>query len=326
MNTKLLITVSTYHLINAVSVVHRQLLLLILAILLPLSAMAQEEGEEKRSWFEPEIDPYYTSMGYYRTLTSSPVENLGEKEEWEIYPELLKRFYKPRTLVLELSVNPMPCLGTVIKKDSPDFYSRMHAGESFNLVQAVTAGFEEPWAVSLFLGNVVQFESIKKTYLGKRHGYGGLLIDAGNFHIKENVMVHDNWFQTELKIKGEQLIQERALKWSFRVGFKYHDNRDIADALFLGFRRSRTDFKESGNSFLNNSGFEYTFDIAQKNFEPLRHYFIVDKKFPLKNRRFAFSLGAGFVWTSGKKYSGSLKKSGKSGSDLQILIRPNVEF
>ena len=300
-------------------------LFLALVLLLPLSASAQDDSSGKKSEIEFELDPYYTSVGWYRALTSKPIPNLGQKKEWEIYAELLKKFYLPRTLVLELSVNPLPCAGVYLKKHASDFYNSFNAGGG-NLVESLTTGFEEPWAASLFLGNVMEHDSIKKAYLGKRHSYSGFLLSAGNFHIKQNRLVQDNWLETEIKLKGEQILAERSLRWSFRVGHKHHANRGIADAFYLGVRRSRTDFKEKGNPFINNTGIEYVFDFSRETLRPLRHLLVVDKKFPLKNRRLAFWLGVGVMWTSGGKYSGALAETGKTGSQTAFLIRPNIEF
>ena len=288
---------------------------------LPLRA----EETEKLSEFELEVDAYYTSIGWYRTLTSKPIENMGKKNEWEIYRELLKKFY-PRTVVVEVSVNPLPCVGTFMKKQTPDLYNRLNTINHMNLVESVTAGFEEPWAASLFLGNVLEFESVNKAYLGKRHGYAGLLASVGNFHIKQNEMIQDNWLETELKLKGEQLLSDRTLKWSFRLGMKHHGNQNIEDSIYAGIRRSRTDFKDSSNLFIHNTGIEYVLDLSKSRLEPLRQLLLAEKKFPLKDKRFAFTLGLGVMWTSSKKYTGSLADIGKPGSNTEILIRPNIEF
>jgi len=41
----------------------------------------------------------------------------------------------------------------------------------------------------------VEFDSIKKSYEGKRKGYSGLLIDMGDYHIKDNILTQK--FQLE---------------------------------------------------------------------------------------------------------------------------------
>ncbi len=298
--------------------------------LLPAIASA-EDAPEKKTTYEVELDPYYSAVGMYNSLTGKPIPHLKVDSEMEIYKELISKFYQPRTLILEASLNPLPYAGTLIRKHQPGFYDNMQWSSNFNAVQAVTAGFEEPWAMSLFLGNVVSFDTINKSLEGKRNGYSGLLISYGNYHIKDNTLIRDNWIEAEGKLKGEQILADRSLRWSFRGGAKFHENRYIADSFYIGFRRSRTDFKESAsnNFWLHNSGFEYVSDFSQKTLEPIRHYLVVDKKFPMKNSRMAFTLGLGFVWTADKKYSGPLSESAagvKTPNSFQFILRPNLEF
>jgi hypothetical protein len=75
---------------------------------------------------------------------------------------------------------------------------------------------------------------------------------------------------------------------------------------------------------LNNSGFEYTYDMDRKNLRPIRHYFYVDKKWPIENKQMALSLAVGFVWESADKYTGALAAG--RGNNFQFIIRPNIEF
>ena len=301
-----------------------KLILAALFTLLPLCARAGE-APEKKTTMEVELDPYYTSIGLYNSLTGKPIPHMGAAPEIEIYRELIKNFYKPRTLVLEASINPLPYSGALVRKHQPDFYNDLQLTSNLNLVEAATAGFEEPWALSMFFGNVISFDSINKSFQGKRTGYSGILINAGNFHIKNNILIRDKWFETEGKLKGEQYLADRTLRWSFRGGLKVHENKFIADSFYLGFRRSRTDFGNSRSFWLNNSGFEYVADFSQKKLEPLRHLFLVEKKFPV-GKRSVFNLGAGFVWTSNKKYSGALADKGAAHNSFQFILRPNLEF
>ena len=290
----------------------------------PFCARA-EETPGKTTTVEVELDPYYTSVGLYRSLTGKPIQHMGAAPETDIYKELIKNFYKPRTLVLEASINPLPYAGALTRKHQPAFYNALQLTSNLNVVEAATAGFEEPWALSVFFGNVITFDSINKSFKGKRTGYSGILINTGNFHIKNNILLRDNWLELEGKLKGEQYLADRTLRWSFRGGLKAHENKFIADSFHLGFRPSRTDFANSQNFWLNNSGFEYVADFSQKKFEPLRHLFLVEKKFSV-GKRSVFNLGAGFVWTSNKKYSGPLADKEAAHNSFQFILRPNLEF
>ena len=277
-----------------------------------------EEGAEMPT-FLLEGGAYYSSAGLYLPLTRDPVPHVGEHGEVDMYWALLPRSPVPRFLVLEVSVNPMPCLGLGVYDRGRRFYDDAQLDRNTNLLRAVTAGFEEPWAASLFLGNVVNFDvRDRKDIQGK--GYFGIVLSAGNWHIKDNVLVDDPWLEAELKLKGDRRSPVKKLSWSFRVGAKLHGNADIVDVLYLGIRRSRVDY-EDAPWYIANSGVEYRIDLGLDG-TPLRQSFLVDKKWPL--RSVAPSIAVGVMWDRGQSYRGALAVD--TPERVQFLLRPNIEF
>jgi len=272
--------------------------------------------------FEP--DAYYTDVDLIIGLTKSPIPQLGELTESEIYGKLLSRAaLLPQFLVLEASVYPMPYLGTYIREHNERFYDNAQISGSFNWIKAVTAGFDEPYAVSLLAGNVANFY-VPGNSDTKGLGYSGYLFSMGNYHIKDNVLVQDQWREYEWKMKGDRKSPVKKLSWSFRIGAKLHGNPNIADVIYFSIRRSRVDYQPEESSIFHNSGFEYTYEMDSRTFDAIRHYFFVEKKWPVKNRRMAYSLAVGFVWDSEKMYTGVLATG--QGNNFQFILRPNIEF
>ena len=318
------------------SVAFCSLLLFTMTLIVPQPTFAKhadsDEAQEattgkeqfRRFELEYELDAYYSNIGLYMALTRSPIPHLGTQEESNIYRYLLSRALVPRFLVIEASVNPLPYLGVYIKKNDRSFYDNAQVSDNFNLVTAVTAGFEEPHAISLFAGNVVDFDVPNRTDVTGK-GYTGYLVSAGNYHIKDNEFVKDNWREFEWKIKGDRKSPNRKLSWSFRIGLKLHEHPEITDIVYLSLRRSRVDFNAVTSTFYHNSGFEYTFDMKRRTFDGIRHYFTVDKKWPLKSKKIALALAVGFVWESAKKYTGALGAD-RTGNTLEFIVRPNIEF
>jgi hypothetical protein len=315
------------------------LLFLIALFLLPLSralpvhadtagaspdneAPVVEQFKRIKVVFEP--DAYYSDVGLILSLTQDPIPEMGEQSEAHIYRTLLSRAaLLPRYLVLEGSVNPLPYLGTYVKRNHPGTYENAQISGSFNWIQAITAGFEEPYAVSLLAGNVVAFDVAGSRDI-RGNGYSGYLFSAGSYHIKDNTLIRDRWREIEWKMKGDRKSPVKKLSWSFRIGAKLHGNPDITDILYLSFRRSRLDYRIEEASLLNNSGFEYTVDLDRRTLNAIRHYFYVEKKWPVSNGRLALTLASGFVWESARKYTGPL--ADVNGTGFQILFRPNIEF
>ncbi len=263
---------------------------------------------------------YYSSAGLYLPLTGAPTPDRGEQGEAQLYWSLLKGALVPRFLVLEASVNPLPCLGLAARQWDWG-YARAQVTPRLNLVPVLTAGFDEPFALSLFVGNVADYDVRGKADVRGR-GYLGAVLSGGAGHIKDNLLVEDRWMEAELKLKGDRVSEETKLSWSFRAGVKLHDNPLITDTAFLGLRRSRVDYQD-GSPWLGNSGVEYRFDASLSG-RPLRHFFLVDKKWPLGKGRAALVLGLGLLWEAGGAYTGALAE--RSGEALQLLVRPNVVF
>lgn len=288
------------------------------ALLLLFAAARADAGE-----WEYELDAYYTAASYTLNLTTAPIPYYDGVRESEIYKRLFTS-PRPRYVIFEASVNPLPVLGVYTKRHARTFYEDMDIGDDQNLIQSVTLGFEEPAALSLFVGNVIEFKPIKKRKYGEGKGYIGYLLSGGSQHIKDNESIEDDWWETEWKVKGDRKKDDVKLTWSFRVGAKFHGNRDISDVVYLGLRRGRIDYgTRRFTSWLSNSGFLYKVDLKARGLGPVQHQLVVDRKFPLPNKRWVPTMALGFIYRTRDKYSGRLATDEK---DFQLLLQPNVEF
>jgi hypothetical protein len=291
-------------------------------------------AEQRHVEFDYELNPYYSSVSLFFSISDEPIPHLGEMGELEMYFALLPRAFDPRSfiprfLVLEASVNPLPCLGLVVRDQSPGFYRDAEVYPNLNWVKAVTAGFEEPWALSILGGQFVNFDVPGRDDV-KGKGYGGLLVSVGTHHIKDNQLHRDNWIELESKVKGDRKSPVKKLSWSFRVGAKFHGNPDIADIAYVGVRRSRLDYVDDPPPFVSNWGFEYRFDLAVDRLavdglRQARHVLLLDKKFLIPRAKFALTLKAGFIYTLSDAYRGALATPGRR-EDFQFVLRPNIEF
>gem|GEM_PF-4343530 len=83
--------------------------------------LQEEKFQRIKLVFEP--DAYYSEIDLIITLTKSPIPQLGEMTELEIYHTLLSRTaVLPQFVVIEASYNPMPNLGVDLKTHDQNFY------------------------------------------------------------------------------------------------------------------------------------------------------------------------------------------------------------
>jgi len=280
-----------------------------------------------------EIDPYYSYFAYTFGIAETPIPEIQYTDEFNIYLSLLKNFYRPRFVLTEASIYPLPLAGVYIKKNRESSYEDSQATENINIVKAVTAGFPEPWASSVFFGNVINFTDKnndgKNETVGK--AFSGFLVSYGNRHIVDNIMVEDDWVETEIKLKGSDIRERRDLSWSYAVGYKWHRNNDINDKLYISIKRSRVDYGDREKNifikfFIHNSETEVRLDFNTVDYEKkaiVRYFFLFGKKFALsKNTVFSFGLGA--IKTESDGYRGDLK--GEINENWQLIFRPNMKL
>jgi len=269
-----------------------------------------------------EFDAYYSNVGIFVPLTNKPIPVIREQDELSIYRQLLNSAFPPRFFLFEASVMPLPSLGVYLKKNHPDFYNDSEVGD-VNLIESLTAGFQEPYALTLFFGNVATFargENRKET----NKGYMGYLLSCGHLHIKDNELINDRWLQMEWKLKGDREFKDVIHRWSFRIGTTLHEDRDVTDIVYLGLRRSDLDFEAPFLSWLKNSRFNLRSDFSLEDGEFLRQEFIVGKKYPLRDSGVGLSFDVGFIWESEKRYGERYRDSDES--NYTLVFRPNLEF
>ena len=272
-----------------------------------------------------EWSAYYTSVGLHIPLTDEDVPDGGEMSEAEVYVRLMQNFFRPRILLLEASVYPMPVLGTWIRRHHSGFYQDAWiAGDRVNLVQALTAGFQEPWAVSAFIGNQMRFSRPGEETIDTNRGYMGYLISAGKKHIRDDVLIDDDWLELEWKMKGERKFSGEHLSWSFRVGTKLHRNPDIVDMVYLGIGRSNLDFGGRFLSWLKNTRVNLLTEFTSDSLTFARQELLFGKKVPLTSCRCALEAGIGLIYERDAKYQGALANSDRN--ELILVFRPNLEF
>lgn len=294
-----------------------------LALLALLAAPAGALGKPE---YELELDAYYTAAAM-TVAFSSGADAAHHDTELSTYRAMTQKALIPRFAILEASVNPLPLVGVAYRAASEDLYRRAKVTPSLNWIDAGTTGFEEPYAFALFLGNVTDFSRGLKTKGHKRKGYVGYLTSFGNFHIMESLLVPDNWVESEGKIKGDLVTEKRKMSFSFRVGGKFHANREVTDTLYFGIRRDRIDYEKTALSALLSSGLMYRADFRSGDLKAISHFLLLEKNYPFvyQARKLTFSMGVGYQWLSEEKYTGSLAAR-RLRPEARFLLRPNVKF
>lgn len=269
--------------------------------------------------------PYYSSAGLVFSLTDEPSLQVGKTDEMEVYKDLFLRSFVPQWATIELSVYPMPLLGVGLKEHYRSTYDKFELSDSTNLIESATAGFEEPYSLTLLLNNVTSYNAEEESE-APNVGFMGYLVSVGTHHIQRNELVHDNWYELGWKVKGKFSKGAETLSWSLEVGSKNHSHNEITDTVYVGIKRDRINYDGPTWSFLENTGFELRHVAAREDFATVEQRLLVTKYFPkLRYKKMIFSLTLGVIHETERKYSGALALNQRSNQTL-FVIRPSIYF
>lgn len=289
----------------------------------------------------------YMPLGWFIPLTGEKIPTIAPDYETEVYSYLLS--HAPRFLVLEASVYPLPLAGIGVKKNYRDFYDSAEY-RNYNLIESATSSiFEEPWAASVFFGNIVDFipaervrrssfhsENSKQSQQGQKQekknenifqgkGYSGFLISYGNYHIRRNELVRDDWVELEMKLLGSYSNQRNSADWSYRLGGKFHFNEQIKNYSYIGLKRDRTDFDQiHPTSLWRNSFFEIILSFLHEEQKLHRLQFLFGKKYPFEGSSVFPEVTLGVIWKFNSSYEGELALNDVN--EVQFVFFPNIRF
>ena len=275
--------------------------------------------------YDYELDAYYSNVSAFIDLDpDKEITNAIDMSERDIYTSLFLNTFSPNIILFEASLNPMGIFGLYFRSENEDLYTKTNIQDT-NLIKSVTAGFEEPYAFSFFIGRMMVFKNSEDDRVGKNRAYMGYLISVGDSTIKDNVAYTNKWVNVEYKLKGTRTRDDVDLDWSFRVGAKFNENDNFTDTLYIGARRSSINYKESRWSLVKNSAFSTMLAVSAKTFEFTEGELMVEKKWPISwSDKVSFGLGIGYLYYSTEKYSGALRDEGID--NHQLIFRPNLKW
>ncbi len=289
-------------------------------LLLPFALFARQTVE-----FDYELDAYYSNVSAFIDIDRDKnITDATRFTEVQIYSRLLRRSFSPNIFLIEASFHPMSWGGVWYRKHYPQKYQKSTI-EEFNIVKALTAGWEEPYSLSFFFGTMMVFKRKNASHIGKNRAFIGTLFSIGNKSIKDNMDYPDRWGNVEFKLKGTRELENKDLDWSFRIGYRFHSNKDFANTFYLGARRSSIDFYKPLWSLRYNSAFETMLEWNASDWSVTKAEVILEKKFPSKFfTHITYGLGIGYLYYGGGRYRGALKEEGID--NHQLLIRPNIKW
>ncbi|HEY4128674.1 MAG TPA: hypothetical protein VGN70_11545 [Gammaproteobacteria bacterium] len=271
------------------------------------------------------LDPYDSNLAFDFPLGNRPISTIQSEDPSELVRGLMEDSLVPHYMYVQGDVYPLPILGTYLKSHSPHTYKKADLqATGVNLVESSTTSYQEPWALSMFLGNIADLQRPGQSQSANNVGYSGWLFSGGTQHLKDNELIQDDWYRVEWQVRGDLDDRGAKFSWNFRVGSKFNANPYVADVIYLGLQRDDLDFRKPFLTWLDNSSADVQLEFSQHGGHVVREELVVGKKYPFPEAGYALTLSLGVVWDGVGEYSGPLRDSPKS--QYTLVFQPSIEF
>ena len=291
----------------------------------PADATLAGHGATRNTQFTWALDPYDSNLAFDFPLSDKPITTIQSQDPSTLFRGLMEDSLLPHYAYLQADVYPLPVLGTYLKSHSPHTYKKADLQNTgVNLVESSTTSYQEPWALSLFLSNIADLQRPGQSQGANNVGYCGWLISGGTEHLKDNVLIQDDWYKVEWQVRGDLLDPQAKFSWNLHIGSKFNADPYITDVVYLGLQRDDLDLHRSFLSWLDNSSADLQLSFSQHGGRVVREELVVGKKYPFPDAGYAVTLSVGVVWDGVGEYSGPLRDSPKS--QYTLVLQPSIEF
>ena len=254
--------------------------------------------------------PYHSYTNLFYQLQKDQPVYIYQDNEFRLYRDLLLRSYKPAYGLIELTLYPTTALSAWIESNYKDFYDEFTVYKDINLIGSISGGYQEPWSVSLFSGQIAAFlmmNDVEELEVAAT-GVSGLVLTGGAYQIFDNCLVRSNWFRVEWKLKGESRQENRSHKWDIKVGYRFYNLNEVANTLLLSLNRQHMNRGQIDWRWDRNSVSEFELQLPMSHGEAgiSRFKMIYGKAVPFW--KWMIGLGVGAIYENRRQYDGQLRQ------------------
>lgn len=291
-------------------------LTLIFMVLLPTNSPVRAQWHHRWSLFSRDLGasltlgPYHSYTNLFYQFAKEPPVYIYQENEVRMYRELLLRSYQPVYGLLELTLYPSTALAAWIESSYKELYDEFTVYKDINLIGSISGGYQEPWSVSLFAGQLAAFLSMNdaEELVIAATGAGGLVLTGGAYQIFNNCLVRSNWYRIEWKLKGESEQDNLSGDWDIKIGYRFYNLDEIANTLLFSFTRKRMnqgkyDWRWTYNSL---SEFELQLPVSHNESGISRFKLTYGKAIPFW--KWMIGLGVGVIYENRRIYDAGLKQ------------------
>ena len=284
----------------------------------------------ERDWGAALVPGPYRSYGSL-FVDLDPEEDflIWQEEELPLYRDLARSSVRPGYLLLELTGYPLAMVPAWAEEDQNQLYHALDIGPEFNLLRSLGAGYQEPWSVSLFQGQLATFWTLdaQDELAVAARGAAGFVMTGGFQQLFDNSVVTAPWFRVEWKIKGEGLEGSKRRFWDLKAGYRWYGIPEVANTVSISLERRRTDkerwdWRPAGNSL---AAVDVQLPLTELTGGPSRLFLEYAKLFPVWKVLVGMKLGYLYQYRPVYDRETSIFSSERE-RDWEIILQPLVIF
>ena len=265
----------------------------------------------------------------YVDLDPTPEFYLWDENEFHLYRRLMVQSLKPGFIVFEVTGYPLASLSAWMEEKQEGFFSFFTFGEDFNVLRSLGAGVQEPWSMSLFVGQLADFWEVteEEEIVRAASGASGLVITGGLYQLFDNCFVPSNWFRLEWKLKGEGDRGSKKQKWDIKVGYRNYGISEIANCLTFVFSRLRIDKQKMDWELTKNNQAMIELQVPVSEFDSGFSRILISygKVIPFRKKFVGLKIGVGYE--NRRKYDNQAKLFSAEKEELwEVFFHPIVMF
>lgn len=237
--------------------------------------------------------------GVYRTYLTAYQEIQAEKDlylwsegEAVLFRRMAREGFNPGYLALEITAYPAGWGTAILPEKAPGLYSALTLTEDWNLWESLGAGFQEPWSISLFLGDITTIWDLDSTFtlIPVAAGVSGWVWTTGTQELVSGRMEDNRWSRLEWKLKGSSR-SAYPVEWDIKLGYRWEHADQRPDGFSLRF--SWKNFEDPQSLWARNHWIDLRIRWASdwERYGLLETKFVLGKIFSVRQFRVGLNLG-----------------------------------
>ena len=273
--------------------------------------------------------PYRSYGSAFLSLHHEAPVFIYQENETDLYTDLFYASFNPAYILTEATVYPVAVFSSWLKTDHLSMYQHFDLTDDLNLLDALASTYQEPWSISLFLGQLANFVTLtdSEDLAVVATGASGFVITTGQQQIFDGYLVQSSWARLEWKLKGAGGDQIRKHAWNIKIGYRWYGLPEIANTITMTYSRLKTEKGRHSWNVRHNSCTEIELQIPPSELKSgfSRITCSYGKFFPIRKYLIGFKIGYGFERR--REYRGVETGFSQERRVLQgILLQPMVLF